>query len=38
VIRPAVEATRYQGERSAKNNEFVDTVAEERRVGDVGHP
>jgi carbonic anhydrase len=26
-IRPAVEATRYQGERSAKNYEFVDAVA-----------
>ena len=26
-IRPAVEATRYQGERSAKNYDFVDTVA-----------
>src|SRR5262245_6710242 len=26
-IRPAVEATRYQGERSGKNYDFVDTVA-----------
>ena len=26
-IRPAVEATRYQGERSAKNYDFVDAVA-----------
>jgi len=26
-IRPAVEATRYQGERSAKNADFVDEVA-----------
>jgi carbonic anhydrase len=26
-IRPAVEATKYQGERSAKNYEFVDAVA-----------
>jgi carbonic anhydrase len=26
-IRPAVEATRYQGERSAKNSAFVDAVA-----------
>ena len=26
-IRPAVGATRYQGERSAKNDEFVDAVA-----------
>jgi carbonic anhydrase len=26
-IRPAVEATRYQGERSAKNYDYVDTVA-----------
>ena len=26
-IRPAVSATRYQGERSAKNYEFVDVVA-----------
>jgi carbonic anhydrase len=26
-IRPAVEATRYPGERSAKNDEFVDAVA-----------
>ena len=26
-IRPAVEATQYQGERSAKNYDFVDTVA-----------
>jgi carbonic anhydrase len=26
-IRPAVEATRYTGERSAKNYEFVDAVA-----------
>ena len=26
-IRPAVDATRYQGERSAKNYEFVDAVA-----------
>jgi carbonic anhydrase len=28
-IRPAVEATRYEGERSAKNYEFVDAVAHE---------
>ena len=26
-IRPAVEATRYQGDRSAKNHGFVDAVA-----------
>jgi len=26
-IRPAVEATRYQGERSAKSSDFVDAVA-----------
>jgi carbonic anhydrase len=26
-IRPAVEATRYEGERSAKNYGFVDAVA-----------
>jgi carbonic anhydrase len=26
-IRPAVEATQYSGERSAKNYAFVDTVA-----------
>jgi carbonic anhydrase len=26
-IRPAVEASRYQGERSAKNYDFVDAVA-----------
>jgi carbonic anhydrase len=26
-IRPAVEATKYQGERSAKNYDFVDAVA-----------
>ena len=26
-IRPAVEATRYQGERSAKNDDFVDAVS-----------
>jgi carbonic anhydrase len=26
-IRPAVEATRYAGERSAKNDGFVDAVA-----------
>jgi carbonic anhydrase len=26
-IRPAVEATRYQGERSAENDDFVDAVA-----------
>jgi carbonic anhydrase len=26
-IRPAVQATQYQGERSAKNYDFVDTVA-----------
>ncbi len=26
-IRPAVEAARYQGERSAKNDDFVDTLA-----------
>src|SRR5438046_2112758 len=26
-VRPAVEATRYQGERSGKNYDFVDAVA-----------
>ena len=31
-IRPAVEATRYTGERSAKNYAFVDAVARENVV------
>jgi carbonic anhydrase len=37
-IRPAVEATRYQGERSAKNYDFVDAVAHrnvEMTVADI---
>ncbi len=33
-IRPAVEATRYTGERSAKNYAFVDAVARENVVND----
>ena len=31
-IRPAVEATRYQGERSAKNADFVDEVARTKKT------
>ena len=33
-IRPAVEATHYTGERSAKNYAFVDAVARTERVTD----
>ena len=33
-IRPAIEATRYTGERSAKNYAFVDAVARTERVTD----
>jgi carbonic anhydrase len=38
-IRPAVEATQYSGERSAKNYAFVDTVARknvELTIADIG--
>jgi carbonic anhydrase len=38
-IRPAVEATQYSGERSAKNYAFVDTVARknvELAIADIG--
>ena len=36
-IRPAVEATRYEGERSAKNDGFVDAVARSTRADHGRH-